>query len=125
MLNYAVMNGVFSSCRSGFVYEPDATAWGKAEFWAGAKARAAQHRPDHKLHGDCDDFAILCRDKLAERGIKSNLVKCFVPGRGFHLVASADGWIFDCLSDSVVSRELLNYRWIEECIDGKWYEIVE
>lgn len=123
MLDYALLQKVFISCKAGFVYEHDLEAWGRVEFWAGVKARTTQREPDGRLHGDCDDFAILCKDRLEEVGIAGHLVACIVPEYGGHLVTEIGGWIFDCLKNSVVDRSLLGYKWIAECKDGKWYEV--
>lgn len=121
--DYALLQKVFMSCKAGYVYEPDLEAWGKTEFWAGVKARTAQRTPDGRLHGDCDDFAILCKDRLAEVGLEGHLVACIVPEYGGHLVTVIDGWIFDCRQNSVIARDMLDYNWLAECKDGKWYEV--
>lgn len=106
------LDAVFRSVQGRFVYEPDLTAWGKSEYWASVKEMAAQARPDGKIHGDCDDFALLCRAELDALGIENHLVYCRVETGEYHLVCEVRGWILDCRQRSAIRRDLLPYKWI-------------
>ena len=106
------LDRVFQQVSLGFAYEPDISAWGKAEYWASIKDMAAQARPDGKVHGDCDDFALMCRTALDAQCIDNHLVYCQVETGSYHLVCEVRGWILDCRQRSVVGRDLLPYKWI-------------
>lgn len=83
--------------------------------------------PEHweiALRGDCEDYALWCRQELAKEGIESDLILCLVDGAG-HLVCSVDGWILDNRHDRVMRRDDLPYQWLKiGKPDGKWYDIV-
>lgn len=85
-------------------------------------------RPEHwqlGLIGDCEDFALWCRQELAALGIEADLVLCgVVDSRGDHLVCSVDGWILDNRHRWVMARQDLPYTWVSlGKPDGNWFEI--
>lgn len=106
------LDDVFRRVQGRFVYEPDLVAWGKQEYWASAKEMANQASADGKIHGDCDDFALLCRAELDALGIENHLATCRIESGELHLVCEASGWILDCRQRSVIGRDLLPYQWI-------------
>jgi len=76
-----------------------------------------------ELAGDCDSFAMWCRQELRLLGIESTLVFCGVNNPlGDHLVcATMDGWVLDNRHKWVTSRDDLNYYWISLLKDGEWH----
>lgn len=126
MLNPSITKA-FYNVLNRFQYTPDEQAWGSPEYWASPKEMAAQADADGMVRGDCDDFAILCRDELAKAGLRSRLVFCQVETGGYHLVCEIDGWVLDCRHRIVMPRDDLPYQWVS--ISGyatgeEWREIV-
>lgn len=92
-------------------------------------ADAAQYqRPEHwtiALAGDCEDFALWCRQELAMQGIASDLILCLVETGEGHLVCSVEGYILDNRYKWVMRRDDLPYTWISlGKPDGSWRAIV-
>lgn len=85
-------------------------------------------RPEHwqlGLVGDCEDFALWCRQELAALGIQSDLVFCITETGGGHLVCSVDGWVLDNRHRWLQSRNDLPYRWISlGKPDGTWLKVI-
>ena len=104
---------VLSEAHAGHMYTTDWISHGVAEYW----------QPD--LIGDCEDFALWCRDRLKEKGIESDLILCQTIEIGLHLVLSVKGWILDNRSQWVRRRDDVDYTWLRiGKPDGKWYEII-
>ena len=108
----ATLEDVLSRAHAGHMYTTDWVAHGVADYWAA------------DLVGDCEDFALWCRDELAKEGIESDLVLCQTIASGLHLVLSVQGWILDNRSGWVRRRDDVEYTWLKiGKPDGKWYEI--
>jgi predicted transglutaminase-like cysteine proteinase len=76
------------------------------------------------LVGDCEDFALWCRERLAAQGVESDLVYCKLENGKNHLVLSVDGWILDNRHVWVIRRDDLRYDWISlGKPDGTWLMI--
>lgn len=91
--------------------------------------REQYRRPEHwqpGLNGDCEDFALWCRQELEVLGIESDLIFCGVDDPiGDHLVCSVDGWILDNRHRWLQRRNDLPYTWLGlGKPDGTWLEIV-
>lgn len=79
-----------------------------------------------ELVGDCDSFALWCRDRLREKGVETHLIMCGVDNpSGDHLVtATLNGWVLDNRHKWVMRRDDLPYTWLKILIDGKWYSLL-
>lgn len=79
------------------------------------------------LVGDCEDFALACRDRLEARGINPDLVFCRVETGGGHLVLHVDGWILDNRYKWVMRQDDLPYEWVRMGVPNgdsyDWYEV--
>lgn len=76
------------------------------------------------LVGDCEDFALWCRQELAALGIESDLVLCSTETGDGHLVCSVDGWVLDNRHKWLQRRDDLPYTWLSlGKPDGTWLEI--
>lgn len=89
---------------------------------------SAQYRvPEHwtvGLKGDCEDFALWCRQELAKLGIESDLVFCITETNEGHLVCSVNGWILDNRFRWLMRRDDLDYTWVSiGKPDGRWFKI--
>jgi predicted transglutaminase-like cysteine proteinase len=102
----------------------DLERYGKSDYWANVD----ESNEDGQIRGDCEDFAIQIRAELKKLDIPSRLVLCQLEDGRAHMVAEADGWIFDNRRVFVVPKDSLPYKWIK--ISGyeagdKWREIIE
>jgi predicted transglutaminase-like cysteine proteinase len=103
---------VHQAALDGHRYRSDIDQHGRPEHWHGS------------LIGDCEDFALWCRDKLKEQGIESDLVYCKTEAGEGHMVCAVGGWILDCTQDDVKDRATLRYEWLKiGKPDGRWYAI--
>ncbi|MNE56540.1 hypothetical protein D3C80_1514520 [compost metagenome] len=110
MLNQ--LQQVLDLAHRGHRYITDRELHGVAEHW------------DVTLVGDCDSFALFCRQALKARGIASDLVLCLTETDEGHLVCSVDGYILDNRYRWVQSRDSLDYTWISlGQPDGTWRAI--
>jgi len=108
----AKLEKVLSQAHAGHMYTTDWVTHGVAEYWSA------------DLVGDCEDFALWCRDKLLEQGIESDLIFCKTMEMGYHLVLSVQGWILDNRSQWIRRRDDVDYIWLMiGKPDGKWYDI--
>lgn len=89
--------------------------------------QAQYQRPEHwttSLVGDCEDFALWCRQELAVHGIASDLIFCLTEQGEGHLVLSVDGYILDNRHRWVMRRDDLDYTWISlGKPDGTWFAV--
>lgn len=108
-----ILQQVLDRAHRGHIYVTDMQKHGVPEDW-----RA-------ELVGDCDSFAMWCRDELRLLGIDTTLAFCGVDSpRGDHLVcATLDGWVLDNRYKWVMRRDDLNYTWISLLQDGQWLKI--
>ncbi len=113
MTNLARLQDVLDQAHRSHQYLYDRNQYGIEEYW------------QESLTGDCEDFALWCRARLAEHGIASDLIFCGVhKSTGDHLVCSVDGWILDNRFRWVRSRDDLPYTWLKlGRPDGRWLTI--
>jgi len=103
---------VLDAAHSQHVYMYDKDQYGLNEYWT------------TDLVGDCEDFTLWCRDRLAEQGIHADLVFCKTEDGGGHLVLHVGGWILDNRYKWVMRQEDLPYTWLKiGKPDGTWFEI--
>jgi len=103
---------VLNEAHEGHVYVSDKTQYKRNEHWT------------INLVGDCEDFALWCRQKLRESDIDSDLILCKVETGEGHLVLHVEGWILDNRHKWVQNRDDLPYEWLSlGRPDGIWYEI--
>lgn len=106
------LQAVLDAAHRGHRYITDQELHGVPEHW------------DVALIGDCDSFALWCRQALAERGIASDLVLCRTETGEGHLVCSVGGHILDNRHKWVMPRQDLPYEWISlGQPDGTWRAI--
>ena len=107
------LQAVLDTAHRGHRYIRDSVQYQRPEFWQAG------------LIGDCEDFALWCRQELAQRGIASDLVFCRTETGEGHLVCSVDGWVLDNRHRFVTRRDDLPYQWISlGQPDGAWRAIV-
>lgn len=104
------LRAVLREAHRGHRYVSDQKQYGVPEYWA------------ISLVGDCEDFALWCREELKKRGIDGDLVVCYTETGEAHLVCSVDGWVLDNRHKTVRRRDDLRYTWIGlGRPDGKWF----
>ena len=108
-----ILKEVLIQAHKGHKYISDSHNYGKNEHW------------EPNLEGDCDDFALWCRDELRKRGIEADLVVCLTETNQGHLVCSVDGWVLDNRYPYVVAKDELRYKWLKIGRNGKWYKVKE
>lgn len=109
----SILQEVLDRAHRGHRYVSDTISRGVLEHW------------DISLVGDCEDFALWCRQELKKKGIDSDLVLCKTERGEWHLVCSVNGWILDNRYSFVMSRDILNYEWISIGFpDGQWKKII-
>lgn len=123
----AELQTVLDSVQSHFVWEPDSKVWSKPDHWETLEDVAAVTDADGKVHGDCDQHALLCRQALRAKNIPNRLALCLTETGECHLVCEADGWILDNRFPRVMERDLLNYKWVS--LSGfnpgdPWHEVI-
>lgn len=108
----AKLKRIHELVHRSFIYAPDAEKWKKPEYWMDKKDILSQSFAG-QYEGDCDDFALIVRHECRLSDIPNRLVFCwYEPGRGYHLVLEADGWVSDCNRPYLTEREMLPYEWI-------------
>tara|TARA_B110000211_G_C14056131_1_gene543453 strand:+ start:1222 stop:1614 length:393 start_codon:yes stop_codon:yes gene_type:complete len=109
-----ILTTVHWEARQGHTYIPDKEQYGVREYW----------KVD--LIGDCEDFALWCKQKLEkDYGIDTDLIFCKTETGGGHLVASVEGWILDNRYDWVLSKDDIPYEWLKLGRKGIWYDLTE
>ena len=113
----SILDDVMEQAKQGHKYVKDPAKYGVSEHW---KA---------ELVGDCDSFALWCRERLIEAGQPAPLLAfCRVPGGGGHLVCmTAEGLVLDNRQVRVCHMRDLDYQWISAgpFPDGSWREFAE
>lgn len=110
----ARLQEILDEALSTHVYRTDQAQFGKQEFWQPGTI------------GDCEDFALHCRQLLKARfGWDSNLIFCLTELGEAHLVLSKEGWILDNRYPVVIRRDALPYTWIAAGLPGgSWHRIL-
>ena len=107
-----VLQEVLDKAHNGHVYVRDIDKHGKLEDWR------------IELVGDCDSFALWCRDELKKHDIESDLVYCLTETGEGHLVCSVDGYILDNRYVWVMAQQEMPYTWLKlGKPDGSWHII--
>lgn len=108
----AALQAVLDRAHAGHTYVADAAQYQRPEHWAVS------------LVGDCEDFALWCRQQLAAQGIAADLVLCRVETGEGHLVCAVGGYILDNRHTWVQRRDDLPYHWLSlGRPDGTWLSI--
>ena len=81
----AKLQSILSQVHKGFRYVTDSEQYGTAEKWV-------MPSNENKVTGDCEDFALACRQLCRADDIKTRLVYCRTETGGGHLVLASDGW---------------------------------
>jgi len=104
---------VLDDAHKGHTYVSDQERHGVREHW------------DIDLVGDCDSFALWCKQELRQRHeIECDLVFCLTEKGEGHLVVNVGGWILDNRHHWVTPRDDLPYTWVKlGRPDGTWLEI--
>lgn len=123
----AELQSVLDSVQRNFVWEPDSKVWFQIDHWETPSEVVAVTDADGKVHGDCDQHALLCRQALRAKNIPNRLVLCLTEMDECHLVCEVDGWILDNRFPRVTERDLLNYKWV--AVSGfntgdPWHEVL-
>ncbi len=106
------LQSVLDQAHAGHVYVTDQDKHGIPEDW----------RPE--LIGDCDSFALWCRNRLREQGVEADLVFCRTETGAAHLVCSVGGWVLDNRHRWVMRRDDLEYEWLSLGTPaGTWLKI--
>lgn len=108
----ARLQAVLDRAHAGHRYIRDSEQYGLPEFWTAS------------LVGDCEDFALWCRDQLAAEDIQADLVLCLTETGEGHLVCSVDGWVLDNRHRWLQRRDDLRYSWLALGRAGVWRQIV-
>lgn len=111
---YALLQTVFHEAKAAHHYVSDLEKYGVPEDW----------RPE--LVGDCDSFALWCRDEITRRyGFSSDLVLCLTEAAEGHLVLHLGGFVLDNRWDTLQTvHSLPRYRWLAIGLpDGTWRRI--
>ena len=108
------LQDVLDEAHRGHTYVTDLQQYKKSEHWVKG------------LTGDCEDFALWCRDKLKSLAIDSSLVHCITETGQHHLVCEVQGYILDNRSKWVKPRDDIEYSWIaKNTPDGRWVKIIK
>jgi predicted transglutaminase-like cysteine proteinase len=111
-LSVDILRAVLSDVHALHRYSSDTARHGLKEYWVA------------DLHGDCEDFALSCQQRLKTCGVDSDLVLCRTETGTMHLICcSRDGWCLDNRFKSVLSNSDLPYEWLKIGRDGVWSEI--
>ncbi|MCO4758492.1 MAG: transglutaminase-like cysteine peptidase [Oceanospirillaceae bacterium] len=103
---------VLDEAHAKHQYVSDLTRYQREDYWIAS------------LHGDCEDFALWARNRLATLGITSDLVYVLTENGGDHMVLSVEGWILDSRHKWLHRRDDLRYDWISiGQPDGRWFRI--
>jgi len=124
---------VHAFAQAHFEYVPDPVRRGQIDYWMSRdelQADLDDLQRGGKVRGDCDDFALLCRLLLRQRGVPNRLAYCQVETGEAHLVCEVDGWILDNRQGHVEPRqnlEAMGYKFLMlsgYAKDEDWHEVV-
>lgn len=106
------LQDVLNRAHAEHVYRYDRDLYGVNEHW------------EIGLEGDCEDFALWCRQELKQIGIHADLVYCKVETGEGHLVLHVEGWVLDNRHKWVMRQEDLPYEWLRmNDANGNWYSV--
>jgi predicted transglutaminase-like cysteine proteinase len=102
------LENLFRNLIKDFEYVPDSKNWSVPEYWATPKETR-----EHNNSGDCEDFALLCREALNAVTVPNRLLVCLTETNELHCVCSTeDGWVFDCRQQFLRANSDLLYKWL-------------
>ena len=108
----STLQDVHDWARSKHEYILDVDHYGNADLWV------------PNLRGDCEDFALVVRDRLRAMGVEAHLAWVIDETNAHHMVAvTPSGWVLDNRKDWVVRRDDLQYRWLKINQGRAWYLI--
>ena len=109
---------IFERAKAGHVYVTDSQKYGLPEDWR------------TELHGDCDSFALWCREQIIAAGMEPPLLAlCYTtPGdvsTGHLVCMTTAGEVLDNRQTRVCHMRDLRYQWISggQFADGQWRSI--
>lgn len=105
------LDAVLSEVHADHEYVRDIDQHGESEYWVA------------DVVGDCEDFALVCRDRLKFLDVDADLVLCRTENGELHLVCSVGGWVLDNRYPFVMRRDDLDYDWLKLGRGGKWYDL--
>ncbi len=123
-IEYSIVSDINDEVNASVTYQTDVQQYSNPEFW----------EPAGKL-GDCEDYALLKRNKLLEAGADDSqlgLVICFIQGvpkkESCHCVlwvnTDKGGFILDNRYQGLQRPTDLDYTWDCMLRGTKWYTIV-
>jgi len=107
----STLDGVLADVHAIHRYVSDVDQYSKREHWVADAI------------GDCEDFALVCKDRLKDYDVDADLVLCKTETGGTHLVCSVDGWILDNRYPQVMGKDDLPYTWLKIGRSGSWYAL--
>ena len=110
-----------------FDYTYDADQYG-GEHWPDVEMLKNAPEGRGEFKDDCDGFALMCRAKCRELGIKSRLVFCRTSDGTGHLILEVEGYLLNNMHKWVMTADEL-YDWEFLRISGfeagdPWHKIV-
>lgn len=118
---------VLDAVHARFTYVRDIERWKTADYWISKRDGDFKAR----WKGDCEDYALLCRDELNALGIPNRLVFCRVlddtSGAPYHIVSEVAGIILDVRFRTLQTRNTLRYEFISMSgykAGEPWHEIL-
>jgi predicted transglutaminase-like cysteine proteinase len=100
-MSLEIIQGIHRRVMKGFTYVTDEKQYGVIEKWV-------QPGDPYNVTGDCEDFALACRQLLRENNLPSRLVYCEDETGAGHLVLESSGHILDNRQRTVVSMQKLH-----------------
>lgn len=98
------LDKIHSDVMQGFTYKSDQEQYGLKEHWV-------QPEDPYNVTGDCEDFALACRDLCKQSAIASRLVYCKTETGEGHCVLECHGYIVDNRQKRVYIADDVNYEW--------------
>ena len=118
-MQYQIAESINAEVNRSVTYKTDLEQYGKLEFWEPAGE-----------YGDCEDYALLKRSRLADAGIPLTemlLATCYMPDGQGHmvlLVNTDQGWFaLDNNYNWPMIPSQLPYQW-DRCLrGGQWVKL--
>ena len=106
------LESVHEKVFESFRYVTDRKQYGQEEKWS----IPPEFRERMVFKGDCDDFAMMCRQLVRKAGINnSRLLACNTEDDEGHLVLEVEGYILDNRSRKLETKDTLTkkgYKWL-------------
>jgi predicted transglutaminase-like cysteine proteinase len=116
-----VLDEVLQRVNDKFQYDSDLLIYGERDYWSPASE-------SNGWRGDCEDYALLCRELLQAKGVYGSLLlTCWTEAGQYHCVLYMEGWILDVRFSKVMSNsdlERVGYKWHKAGLeDGRWFYV--